>query len=110
MNPLEIKEVTVAELKRMKDANEDFQLIDVREADEYAFCNIGGQHIPLGSIPSSMDLISEDKMVIMQCRSGSRSGKAIQFLQSQHPYENLYNLKGGILAWADEIDPTIPKY
>lgn len=104
-----IKEISVQELKHMIDNEEDFQLVDVREQNEYDFTNIGGELIPLGSIPDNIDKISKNKKVIMQCRSGKRSADAIAFLQ-QHGFENLYNLSGGILAWSDEIDPSIPKY
>jgi len=104
-----VKEISVKELKNMIDNEEDFQLIDVREQNEYDFTNIGGDLIPLGTIPDNIDKISKNKKVIMQCRSGKRSADAIAFLQ-QHGFDNLYNLSGGILAWSDEIDPSIPKY
>lgn len=110
MDPTQIKEISVQELKAMRDEGKDFQLIDVREADEYAFCNIGGELIPLGEIVSAGNRIDEDKMVVVHCRSGARSAKAIGFLQLQHGFENLYNLHGGILAWATEIDPSVPTY
>lgn len=105
-----VKEITVQDLKRMRDNAEDFQLIDVREPDEYAFCNLGGELIPLGEISGAANKVAEGKPVIVQCRSGMRSAKAIMALQQQHGFENLYNLKGGILAWSSEIDPSVPKY
>jgi adenylyltransferase/sulfurtransferase len=104
-----VKEISVKDLKNMMDNEEDFQLIDVREQNEYDFTNIGGELIPLGTIPDNINKISRNKKVIMQCRSGKRSADAIVFLQ-QHGFENLYNLSGGILAWSDEIDSSIPKY
>jgi adenylyltransferase/sulfurtransferase len=64
----------------------------------------------MNEIPDNLDKISKDKIVIMQCRSGSRSGRIIQYLEEAHGYQNLYNLRGGILAWADEIDFEMPKY
>lgn len=94
----------------MMDSGEDFVLIDVREPDEYEICNLGGKLIPLGEIPSRHAEIPKDKLVVMQCRSGGRSGQAVQWLEGNFGYENLYNLAGGILAWSDEIDPSVTKY
>ena len=106
-----MQEITVKQLKQMMDDGVDFQLIDVREPHEYEFANINGELIPLNTIPQNLDKIARDKPVIMQCRSGGRSGQAIQLLQSIDPtLKNLHNLKGGILAWSDEIDQAIPKY
>ncbi|MEM1135445.1 MAG: rhodanese-like domain-containing protein [Bacteroidota bacterium] len=105
-----MKEITVSELKEMMDAKEDFQLIDVREENEYNFCNLDGQLMPVGRILEFEDEISKDKKVVVHCRSGARSANAILQLEQAFGYDNLYNLKGGILAYADEIDPSIPKY
>jgi len=105
-----MKEVTVRELKAMQESGEDFQLIDVREPHEYDICNLGGELIPQGEIPHSVGRVAKDKKVIVQCRSGARSGNMVQWLEKNHGFTNLYNLKGGILAWAKEIDPTMPTY
>lgn len=105
-----MKEVTVQQLKELMDSKADFQLIDVRERHEYDFCNLGGELIPQAELPNNLDKVSKDKQVILQCRSGSRSGNMVQWLEKNHGYTNLYNLKGGILAWSDQIDPGIPKY
>lgn len=94
----------------MMDRGEDFQLIDVREPNEYEVAQIGGQLIPLATVPDHVDEIPRDKKVVVHCRSGKRSGNAIQFLEQQHGFNNLYNLTGGILAWSDEIDPSVMKY
>lgn len=102
-----MKEITVEELKKKIDNKEDFQLIDVREDFEYEEANLGGELIPLGNVLLETDKISRDKPVIVHCRSGKRSAAAIQQLEQQHKYDNLYNLKGGIKAWADEIDPDM---
>lgn len=102
-----MKEITVEELKQKIDNKEDFQLIDVREEFEYEEANIGGELIPLGNIMLETDKIAKDKPVILHCRSGKRSGAAIQQLEQAHGYDNLHNLKGGILAWAEEIDPDM---
>ncbi|SDR90133.1 Rhodanese-related sulfurtransferase [Mucilaginibacter mallensis] len=104
-----MKEISVQELKEKMDNHEDFQLIDVREDFEYEVSNLGGTLIPLGGILIEADKVSRDKPVIVQCRSGKRSAAAIMQLE-QLGYTNLYNLTGGILAWANEIDPTINVY
>lgn len=108
--PSEIKTITVVELKKLMDEKKDFQLIDVREQNEYDFCNIGGELIPMGTIANSIDKIDKTKQVVVYCRSGSRSGRIVAALQQQYGLTNLYNLTGGILAWSDEIDPGIPQY
>ncbi|MDB5031861.1 rhodanese-like domain-containing protein [Mucilaginibacter sp.] len=104
-----MQEITVQELKEKLDSGEDFQLIDVREDFEYETSNIGGILIPLGGIIIEADKISKDKPVVVMCRSGKRSAAAIMQLE-QLGYTNLANLKGGILAWAAEIDPDIVVY
>jgi len=105
-----MKEKTVQELKQMLDSKEDFQLIDVREEHEFEICNLNGQLIPMGEIPDNVEKISKDKPVVIHCRSGARSGNVVQYLESNLGFTNLYNLKGGILAWADQIDSSMPKY
>jgi len=110
-NPVKyMKEVTVQELKELKDKGADFQLIDVREPHEVDICEIGGELIPQGDIPHNVEKISRDKQVIIHCRSGARSGNMVKWLETNHGFTNLYNLKGGILAWAKEIDTNMPTY
>ncbi len=104
-----MKEISVTELKQWRDQGKDFQLIDVREQNEIEFVNIGGDHIPLGDIMDNKEKISEEKDVVFLCRSGQRSGVAVSTL-GQQGYDNLYNLKGGINAWAKEIDNSLPTY
>ena len=105
-----MKEIDVHQLKAMQDAKEDFQLIDVREAYEYDIANLGGQLIPLATVLDHAGDIARDKKVVVHCRSGKRSGIAIEELEKKYGFDNLYNLKGGILAYSDEIDPTLTKY
>ncbi|WP_133576408.1 rhodanese-like domain-containing protein [Pedobacter metabolipauper] len=105
-----MKEITVQELKEKIDNNEDFQLIDVRETFEYETSNLNGVNIPLGGILIESDKIATDKPVIMQCRSGKRSAAAVMQLEHQFGLTNLYNLKGGILAWQEAFDPNMPVY
>ncbi|MGY4383448.1 rhodanese-related sulfurtransferase [Pedobacter sp. UYP24] len=105
-----IKEITVQELKDKIDNKEDFQLIDVRETFEYETSNLNGENIPLGGILLETDKIATDKPVIVQCKSGKRSAAAIMQLEQQLGLTNLYNLKGGILAWKEEFDPEMQVY
>jgi len=104
-----MKEVTVQELKEMMDRNDEFQLIDVREPFEYEVSNLNGLNIPLGGIVIESDKVSRDKPVIIQCRSGKRSAQAVMLLEQQG-FDNLANLKGGIVAWKEEIDPEMDVY
>ena len=104
-----MKEITVKELKIKIDNEEDFQLIDIRESYEKEICNIGGELIPMGDVMGSLEKISKNKPVVLHCRSGKRSAAMVMHLGTMG-FDNLYNLKGGILAWADEIDSSIPKY
>ncbi|KLT65067.1 MULTISPECIES: rhodanese-like domain-containing protein [Pedobacter] len=105
-----MKEISVQELKEKIDNKEDFQLIDVRETFEYEVSNLDGENIPLGGILIEADKVSKDKPVIIQCRSGKRSAAAVMQLEAQYGYDNLYNLKGGILAWQEAFDPNMPVY
>jgi adenylyltransferase/sulfurtransferase len=106
----EMKEVTVNELKQMRENREDFELIDVREPFEYDIVNLEGKLIPQKEVTDHLDQIPKDKTVVVHCRSGGRSGDIVEKLEKDYGYDNLYNLKGGVLAWADEIDPSLPKY
>jgi adenylyltransferase/sulfurtransferase len=105
-----MKTVTVQELKQMIDNQEDFQLIDVRESFENDICTLNGILIPMGEIPSRIIEISKDKKVIIHCRSGARSANAVSFLEQNFGFNNLYNLTGGIIAWATEIDSNMETY
>lgn len=105
-----VKEISVQQLKELKDKNADFQLIDVREPYEYQIVEIGGQLIPLATVAENAHQIEKIKPVIIHCRSGMRSAKAILELETLFGFENLYNLVGGVLAYADQIDPSLPKY
>ena len=104
-----MKEISVQELKEKIDNGEDFQLIDVREDFEYQTSNLGGELIPLGGILIETDKIDKDKEVIIMCRSGKRSAAAVMQLEAQG-FTNLYNLYGGILAWQEDIDPSLDVY
>ncbi|OFY88034.1 MAG: NADH oxidase [Bacteroidetes bacterium RIFCSPLOWO2_12_FULL_31_6] len=105
-----MKEVTVQELKAMRDSNQDHQLIDVREKPELDIVQIGGEHIPMGDVMNHVDKIAKDKPVIIHCKSGGRSGAVVNLLEKEFGFTNLYNLKGGILAYANQIDNSLKKY
>jgi adenylyltransferase/sulfurtransferase len=105
-----LKEITVKELYDLQVKGEPIQLIDVREPHEYEIANIGGELIPLSTILDNADAISRDKKVIVHCKVGGRSAKAIKELEETYGFTNLYNLKGGILSWIEEVDPQLTKY
>jgi sulfur-carrier protein adenylyltransferase/sulfurtransferase len=108
--PADLQEITPLELARLRDLQVDFQLIDVREPHEYAISNLGGELIPLSTIAENAAKIRLDKQVVVHCKGGKRSAQAIQILETQFGFRNLYNLKGGILAFADEVDGSLAKY
>ncbi len=104
-----VPEITVEELKRKLDANEHVLVLDVREPHEYQICNLGGHLIPLGDLPNRLRELEPGRETVVHCRSGVRSAKAVFQLQ-RAGFSNVTNLQGGILAWADRVDPTMPKY
>ena len=104
-----IPQITVKELKARRDAGEDIFLLDVREPYEFQIAQIGGKLIPQNDVPQRMAEIPRNREIVVHCRSGARSQKIAEFLK-QSGYNDLVNVAGGILAWADEIDPTVQKY
>ena len=104
-----VPEIQVEELKRRLDAGEDVFVLDVREPHEYQICNIGGHLIPLGDLPKRVHELDSSREIVAHCRSGARSAKAVNFLR-QAGFRKVHNLSGGILAWADRVDPKMPKY
>ncbi len=102
-----MNEISVQELQSKLAKGEDFLLIDVREPLEFETGNIGGKHIPMGDILNRIDEIPTEKMVVIHCKSGGRSGNVVRYLSIEKGFQNLYNLTGGILAWKNEIDPTL---
>ncbi|HEY4334267.1 MAG TPA: ThiF family adenylyltransferase, partial [Puia sp.] len=105
-----LKEITVKELYDWQVKGEPFQLIDVREPHEYEIVNIGGELIPLGTVSANSERFDRDRKVVVHCKTGGRSGKAIRELEEKFGFTNLYNLKGGVLAWVDQIHPELTKY
>ena len=104
-----IPQLTVKELKARRDAGDDVFLLDVREPYEYQIAQIGGKLIPQNDVPQRLAEIPRDREIVVQCRSGARSQRIAEFLK-QSGYPSVVNLAGGILAWADEIDPKVQKY
>jgi adenylyltransferase/sulfurtransferase len=102
-------EMQVEELKLRLDRGDDLFVLDVREPHEYQICNIGGHLIPLGDLPRRVNELDTSKEIVAHCRSGVRSAKAVNFLR-QAGFKKVHNLAGGILAWADRVDPNMPKY
>lgn len=111
MNRNEVREISVFELKEMMDNKEDYAVLDVREPDEVEICHINDNiNVPLGLLDKNTNKIPKDKKTIVYCRSGKRSFMAALFLQQEHGYENLYNLSGGIIAYATHIEKEMTLY
>ncbi|MGH9734384.1 MAG: rhodanese-like domain-containing protein, partial [Candidatus Acidiferrales bacterium] len=106
---LGVPEITPRELKSRLDRGDDLFILDVREPHEYQICNLNGHLIPLGDLPSRVSELDSSREIIAHCRSGKRSAEATAFLQKAG-FRKVLNLKGGILAWSDEVDPAVPKY
>jgi len=105
-----IPEIEPREVKRLIDEKQPFVLIDVREPHEFQICRIPGSTlIPLGEIPKRMHELDSASEIVVHCRSGQRSARAVEFLMKAG-FQKIHNLKGGILAWSDQVDPSVPKY
>jgi len=105
-----VPEISVSELKQKLDAGEDINVLDVREPHEYEVANIGAKLIPLGELPERLiEVESDGGEIAVLCRSGARSARAVKLMQDTG-FGRVYNVKGGILAWSDEVDQSIPKY
>jgi adenylyltransferase/sulfurtransferase len=102
-------EIQVEELKRRIDAGDAPFILDVREPHEYQICNLGGYLIPLNDLPNRVNELDSSREIVAHCKMGGRSAKAVAFLQ-QSGFKKVRNLTGGILAWADRVDPKMPKY
>src|ERR1700749_4648491 len=104
-----VPEIQVEELKRRLDAKEDLFVLDVREPHEYQICNLGGYLIPLNDLPNRVNELDSSRDIVVHCKMGERSAKAVAFLQ-QAGFKKVNNLAGGITAWSDRVDPKVPKY
>jgi len=105
-----IEEISVKDLKRRLDKKENFILVDVREPSEFEICRIpGSKLIPLGELPGRLHELDKQREILVHCKSGGRSKKAVKLLH-EAGFQSLKNVTGGIEAWADQVDPTVPKY
>jgi adenylyltransferase/sulfurtransferase len=105
-----MSEMSVEELKARLDKKDGLVLVDVREQDEAALCSIpGAKLIPLGELGNRFGELDPKAEIAVHCRSGGRSARAVAFLKSKG-YSKAVNVAGGILAWAEKIDPSMPTY
>jgi molybdopterin/thiamine biosynthesis adenylyltransferase/rhodanese-related sulfurtransferase len=104
-----VPQIGPEELKRRQTAGEDVFVLDVREPHEYQIANIGGHLIPLNDLPKRIGELDREKNIVVQCKSGGRSQRGAEFLQQQG-FTHVENLAGGITAWSEKVDPSIPKY
>ena len=102
-------EISVEALKKKLDNREDIFILDVREPHEYQICNLNGHLIPLGDLPKRAGELDSSREIVAHCKMGGRSAKAVAFLQ-QAGFKKVSNLTGGITAWAERVDPKMPKY
>jgi len=107
--PSTVPEITPRELKARLDRGDDLFVLDVREPHEYQICNLGGYLIPLGDLSRRASELDSSREIVAHCRSGKRSAEAAEFLRKAG-FRKVTNLKGGILAWSDEVDSAVPKY
>ena len=106
-----MEEITATELKQRLDRGDDIQLIDVREPGEYDVARIpDAKLIPLGEVVSRKDEIEGGRETVVHCKGGVRSARAIEALTRAGFKGKLINLKGGITAWSNDVDPSVPKY
>ncbi len=106
---VQVPEIEPRELKARLDRGDPVFILDVREPHEYQICNLGGYLIPLGEVPRRANELDSSREIVAHCRSGKRSAEAVAFLR-QAGFRKIWNLKGGILAWSDQVDPSVPKY
>jgi sulfur-carrier protein adenylyltransferase/sulfurtransferase len=106
-----MSEITANELKQRIDGGDDIQIVDVREDNEVAIGKIPNSiHIPLGQILARMNELDQSKETVVHCKMGGRSARAIDALQRSGYTGKLLNLRGGIIAWSNDVDPSVPKY
>jgi adenylyltransferase/sulfurtransferase len=105
----DVPAISVEELKKKIDAKADIFILDVREPHEYQICNLNGYLIPVGDLPKRVNELDSSREIIAHCKMGGRSAKAVNFLR-RSGFKKVYNLTGGITAWAEKVNPKMPKY
>jgi adenylyltransferase/sulfurtransferase len=106
---VQVPEIEPRELKARLDRGDDLFILDVREPHEFQICNLHGYLIPLGELARRAHELDSSREIVAHCRSGKRSADAVDFLRKAG-FRKIWNLKGGILAWSDQVDPRLPKY
>jgi molybdopterin/thiamine biosynthesis adenylyltransferase/rhodanese-related sulfurtransferase len=106
---LHVPEITPRDLKQRLDNGDDLFILDVREPHEYQICNLNGHLIPLGELPRRVHELDSSREIVAHCRSGKRSAEAVDFLRKAG-FRKIFNLRGGILSWSTEVDPSVPRY
>jgi sulfur-carrier protein adenylyltransferase/sulfurtransferase len=106
---LHVPEITPLELKQRLDRGDDLFILDVREPHEFQICNLNGHLIPLGELPRRVHELDSSNEIVAHCRSGKRSAEAVDFLRKAG-FRKVHNLRGGILSWSTEVDPSVPRY
>jgi len=104
-----IPEISVQELDALRNAKADVFILDVRNPDEFAICNLQGHLIPFKELPERLHELNSEAHIVVHCHAGGRSRRATEFLMGQG-FKKVFNLRGGITAWANEIDAKMAKY
>ena len=102
-------DIRVEDLISLREGDDDFVLLDVREESELEIATLGGRNIPLADLEENLDQLEKDAHIVVHCRAGRRGAKATTALR-EAGFENAWNLNGGLMAWRDRVDPTIPQY
>jgi adenylyltransferase/sulfurtransferase len=102
-------DISVEELKKLRDEGAEFTLVDVREQHEYEICHLDGVLIPLGTLANRLGELDQSSHIVVHCRSGGRSANAVKAMRGAG-FANVWNVNGGILAWIERIDPSLTRY
>jgi rhodanese-related sulfurtransferase len=102
--------ISPVELKARLDKGEEFQIIDIREVEERDICSLKSEHIPMEKVLESASQLRRDIPVVIHCKAGDRASAVVHMLRMKHHMDNVYNLAGGIIAWANQVDPKMSTY
>ena len=100
-------DISVEDLKALLDEKADFQLIDVREPHEAEICALGGELMPMGDLAQRIGELDPTAHIVVHCKSGGRSAHAVKLMRA-HGFTNAWNVQGGLMAWIERIDPSLP--